>query len=82
MKIIESIDLALESIDLAQYCLDRITLLNHRISNRREILASRIKRNEQYENLRELKAEIDSMNDELLRVTALYDYYDEKIFKL
>jgi hypothetical protein len=65
-------------IDLMQVCHDRCELLRCMISDKQEFLSMRIKRNEPYEYIRELKAEIDSMNDELVHVTALHDFYEEK----
>jgi len=70
----------IENIDLAGYCLHRINLLNRRIRDNQEWLQAKIERNESYKEMRQLKAEIDGMNEELEKVTALYQYYDEKLF--
>lgn len=67
-----------EAIDVMQMCLDRIVLLKHRTNEKQAELRLAIKRNDTYDRIWELKAEIDSMNDELVHVTALHDYYDTK----
>jgi ASC-1-like (ASCH) protein len=76
-----------EGINVMQMCLDRIIFLKHCAKEKQAYLTLAIKRNdtylaikrnEPYENIRELKAEIDSMNDELAHVTELYEYYEEK----
>lgn len=54
-------------MDLMQACYDRCELLHFKISDKQELLSMRIKRNEPYKNIRELKCEIDAMNDELIK---------------
>lgn len=68
----------IEGIDLMRSCYDRCALLRTMISDKQELLSMRIKRNESYDNIRELKCEIDALNDELIRVAELHDYYVEK----
>lgn len=65
-------------IDLMQACYDRCALLRRMITDKQEILSMRIKRNDPYDNIRELKCEIDALNDELIHVAELHDYYVEK----
>ena len=68
----------IEGIDLMRSCYYRCIFLNYLIHEKQKLLMMRIKRNEIYNNIRELKSEIDALNDELIRVEELYNYYKEK----